>query len=1472
MNLYKKNRIIKSFMCCMLAFAMAFSVFQTALVNYPLVVSAIEDQQSEFTVENGVIIAYSGTSKELVIPDMVNGQVITAIGKKAFSGKKITSIKLPNTLESIGEMAFASNSLTSLELPSNVKVVGVGAFMVNNISNLVLNESIEEIQENGFFNNPIVELKIPGTVKDIGKRAFSSQKTGKLSTLELGEGVEHIGIMAFDKNALTKVTIPDSVTNIDDSAFANNEISEVILGASVERIGAQAFTNNKLTSMEVPSTLNTIYWHSFKGNVEDAEKFFNIKLREPIKLSVGSTEDEVISALNENVKVRAYISIGAGTEKRNVPTEFKTWIIESFNGTQAGQYTATCSYKDFEDIGVSTGANEELAKLIVTATVELQETEQGWGTKHFIIDGTTIKGFSDAGKSRFATDKDLVIPSKNIQGENIDSIGDKAFNIESYGTEGIKSVVLPETIKNIGLMAFRNNNITSLVLPNSVETIGSGAFASNKDLSTLTLSNNLKLISTGAFSFSNIETLIIPEGVTEIGGSAFSENKKLSNLTISNTVTKIGSKAFWGANIKELTIPGNVSEIGSDAFLTGNLERLILGEGIEKINTRAFKSNQLKEVIIPKSVKTLGKDVFAENSDVTVKYASLKDSIERAEGISTSNKTEASVKVLTDAISAGKTLNNKSDATLLEVNSAVTTIENAMAALEDKVEENSWQPKHFSFNGTTIKGFSEEGKTKFKDNKDLVIPSKNSTGEVVTSIGTGAFWSDTHTQDVDKIKSLVLPDTIEVIEARAFGGNLLEKIQLPKNLKSIGDGAFLSNNISDMQLNEGLVSVGDQSFGLNKLTKLTIPTTMRKIGHRAFFNNIIYEITILPGIEKIGDQCFENNKIQTVDLPDTVKVVDLGGFLYNSVKSVKFPKGLKVIGPKAFGVNDIESVVIPDSVELFCPNSFRKNKGFESGEFKIFVDKIVNLSGDFNSEQMKDKLDQEIKVRAAIFKGLVDEDKHIMKIDRWEKAGEEDGYLIFRGKFEPVPVDEIKCGSGTSCENTVDNMKMTSLIVKVKLDGKFTETVKPVDPAEPTDPVNPTDPEKPTDPSDQDKEPWESRHFTFDGTAITGFSELGKAKFKINKKVVIPEKTLDGKIVDSIGNSAFNIDTYGSDGIRALILPNTIKRIGTMAFRNNNIENLVLQDNIIELGEGAFASNRDLVSLTLSKGLKIVPKGAFSFSKISKLVLHEGIEEIGQSAFAENKSLAELVIPSTLKKFGAKCFWNAVIVELTIPGTVKEICDDAFTSGKLSTLILEEGIEIIGNRAFKRNKLSEVIIPKSVKYFDASVFERNPSINVKYASMIEVIAKAEKLSLEGLPQEKVQALQALIEKGKTLNEQLIPNSEEINAVVLEIENAIKGLIGVTTRPISVNKIDKSENAGKVQITVSSTSNVDTKGVVILKIIDNNGRAYKVIYKESNFIKGDNEIVFEVNASQYAKGIKEIKVYVWDNFDNMRPLV
>ena len=184
----------------------------------------------------------------------------------------------------------------------------------------------------------------------------------------------------------------------------------------------------------------------------------------------------------------------------------------------------------------------------------------------------TLNGFQESIFGVF----DIVIPAK-IDGADVRIIAPNAFN-----SNGLNSVVLPDTLEKIGSNAFKDNNLTQIILPNS-----------------------LTIIETAAFERNKITEVNIPKSITEISIAIFSKNE-LTKITLPDTITSIGRSAFAVNNLSEVVIPPLVKVIGSFAFAENLIETVEFNDGLERIDGRAFSINKLTSITIPASVKSIG--------------------------------------------------------------------------------------------------------------------------------------------------------------------------------------------------------------------------------------------------------------------------------------------------------------------------------------------------------------------------------------------------------------------------------------------------------------------------------------------------------------------------------------------------------------------------------------------------------------------------------------------------------------------------------------------------------------------------------------------------------------------------------------------------------------------------------------------------------------------------------------------------
>lgn len=207
------------------------------------------------------------------------------------------------------------------------------------------------------------------------------------------------------------------------------------------------------------------------------------------------------------------------------------------------------------------GTRKEVAAYWETSLVCPSELE--------ILDGTeAIYNYSDEVKS-------LIIPPS------------VKFISKLHGKSGLEEVHFSEGLEKIGIRAFYEAPLRSIILPSTVKSIGLGAFGGCKCLREVTLPNGLELIDCMAFMLSAVESINIPSSVKSIKAYAFLGCSKLGEISLSEGLEKIGDEAFRGVALNEVTIPSTVKTIGKDAF-----DMWVRGIGVDEYTFDRIKSGR----------------------------------------------------------------------------------------------------------------------------------------------------------------------------------------------------------------------------------------------------------------------------------------------------------------------------------------------------------------------------------------------------------------------------------------------------------------------------------------------------------------------------------------------------------------------------------------------------------------------------------------------------------------------------------------------------------------------------------------------------------------------------------------------------------------------------------------------------------------------------------------------------------------
>lgn len=182
---------------------------------------------------------------DVIIPEAIeiNGvkYAVTKINDYSFGYTDVTSVSLPNTLETLGDEVFIGcEKLKKINLPKSVKVMGINpfenckltdfAFDVHNpyykYENYQLMTSdrkklvaiVGAISENGQ-----IDLVLDDAIEEIGDYAASHATLG-VSTIKLPSSLKSIGVAAFERcDDINTITLPASLAAIWSNPFTGCE-------------------------------------------------------------------------------------------------------------------------------------------------------------------------------------------------------------------------------------------------------------------------------------------------------------------------------------------------------------------------------------------------------------------------------------------------------------------------------------------------------------------------------------------------------------------------------------------------------------------------------------------------------------------------------------------------------------------------------------------------------------------------------------------------------------------------------------------------------------------------------------------------------------------------------------------------------------------------------------------------------------------------------------------------------------------------------------------------------------------------------------------------------------------------------------------------------------------------------------------------------------------------------------------------
>lgn len=136
------------------------------------------------------------------------------------------------------------------------------------------------------------------------------------------------------------------------------------------------------------------------------------------------------------------------------------------------------------------------------------------------------------------------------------------------------------------------------------------------------------------------------------------------------------------------------------------------------------------------------------------------------------------------------------------------------------------------------------------------------------------------------------------------------------------------------------------------------------------------------------------------------------------------------------------------------------------------------------------------------------------------------------------------------------------------------------------------------------------------------------------------------------------------------------------------------------------------IALKIPAGFKTIGENAFNGIRLSSLQLNDDLEDIGGGAFQGCYLYSQITLPQNVQHIGNGAFgWAALEGELTIPESCLNIETGAFTQNSLSKVTLPSKLEVIPNDMFSANPLlREVKIGKYVEVIGDRAFGGDGSL------------------------------------------------------------------------------------------------------------------------------------------------------------------
>ncbi|OAV71419.1 hypothetical protein Barb4_00674 [Bacteroidales bacterium Barb4] len=451
-----------------------------------------------------------------------------------------TAELLPNDLTKTGRSVKIPDEVVYMSFNLKVTKITSDAFQNNsNLTTVILPEYLESIDAFSFSSCRLREITIPKTVTYIGELAFLDNDKLDVYLNWDNSSIINISVYSFyfkdEKNFLIpsniKLYIPagterfyDYRKSLEVSRFMGGIIIPVMIIPSeiftCEYIGLQFYLNPADFTAELLDNDLTLYGTRVEipDNVIARGKIFRVR-----KISNSAFENNsnlILVTLSDYLKsVSSKAFYGCSSLKSiEIPRSVEVLESDCFRSCSALEtVTLNKGLKEIRSYAFSNCAS--LKSIEIPNTVDI------------------IGEYCFANCFGLET---ILLP------DGLNVIKSHVFDHCS----SLKSIEIPRPVGVIEDFSFAAcSNLEAIILPEGLKTIGNNAFAQCSSLKTIRIPRLIEVLEEHVFQYcSNLETVILQEGLKTIGTVAFGECLSLKSIEIPLTVNSVAGFIFSGCD------------------------------------------------------------------------------------------------------------------------------------------------------------------------------------------------------------------------------------------------------------------------------------------------------------------------------------------------------------------------------------------------------------------------------------------------------------------------------------------------------------------------------------------------------------------------------------------------------------------------------------------------------------------------------------------------------------------------------------------------------------------------------------------------------------------------------------------------------------------------------------------------------------------------------------------------------------